>query len=126
MLKYLRRHPVPRLTIAGGFAKMTKLGQGLLDLHSRAGSVDRDWLANLLRDGGAPADLVETARGANTALEVLQEAEGRGVPVGDLVAQAAWKTAARVLDGSGIALDVVVFDRAGKQVGSHALPRKRR
>jgi cobalt-precorrin-5B (C1)-methyltransferase len=25
LLKYLRRHPLPRLTIAGGFAKMTKL-----------------------------------------------------------------------------------------------------
>src|ERR1700676_1607729 len=35
MLKYAKRHPVPRITIAGGFAKMTKLGQGLLDLHSK-------------------------------------------------------------------------------------------
>ena len=33
-LKYLRRHPVPRLTLAGGFAKLAKLGQGALDLHS--------------------------------------------------------------------------------------------
>src|SRR5205807_396989 len=32
MLKYLRRHPVPRVTIAGGIGKMTKLAQGLLDL----------------------------------------------------------------------------------------------
>ncbi|MFX7167397.1 cobalt-precorrin-5B (C(1))-methyltransferase, partial [Acinetobacter baumannii] len=34
MLKYLRRHPVPRLTIAGGFAKLSKLAAGHLDLHS--------------------------------------------------------------------------------------------
>ena len=33
-LKYLRRHPVPRLTLAGGFAKLAKLAQGHLDLHS--------------------------------------------------------------------------------------------
>src|SRR5882672_4152808 len=33
-LKYLRRHPVPRLTLAGGFAKIAKLAQGHLDLHS--------------------------------------------------------------------------------------------
>src|ERR1700723_406249 len=38
MLKYLRRHPVPRVTIAGGVAKMTKLAQGLTDLHSRRGA----------------------------------------------------------------------------------------
>ena len=30
LLKYLRRHPVSRLTLAGGPAKMTKLAQGLL------------------------------------------------------------------------------------------------
>src|SRR4029077_9971928 len=33
-LKYLRRHPVPRLTLAGGFAKLAKLAPGHLALHS--------------------------------------------------------------------------------------------
>jgi cobalt-precorrin-5B (C1)-methyltransferase len=117
MLKYARRHPVPRITIAGGFAKMTKLGQGLLDLHSRAGSVDMNWLSTLLREHGAPDDLVQLSRDANTALLVLREAERRNIPVGEFVAKAAWQTAAKVLDGSQIALDVVVFDRDGKIVG---------
>jgi cobalt-precorrin-5B (C1)-methyltransferase len=126
MLKYLRRHPVAKVTVAGGFAKMTKLGQGLLDLHSRAGIVDRTWLAGLLREADAPADLVEACRTANTALFVLQEASRRGIPIGDLVARAAWKTAAEVLDGSGIALDTAVFDREGRLIGAHALPLKRR
>jgi cobalt-precorrin-5B (C1)-methyltransferase len=117
MLKYAKRHPVPRITIAGGFAKMTKLGQGLLDLHSRAGSVDNVWLSELLREAEATHDLVELSRGANTALQVLQEAEARGIPVGQYIAKAAWTTAARVLDGSSIALDVAVFDREGKIVG---------
>src|SRR5271155_2923982 len=40
MLKYLRKHPVPRVTIAGGVAKMTKLAQGLTDLHSKRGTAD--------------------------------------------------------------------------------------
>ncbi|BAM88798.1 cobalt-precorrin-6A synthase [Bradyrhizobium oligotrophicum S58] len=132
MLKYLRRHPVPRVTVAGGFAKMTKLGQGLLDLHSRAGEVDLGWLANTLHDAGAPAALVTTARTANTALQVLQEADRAGFPAGEVVAQAAWQTARRALGDNEIALDVAVFDRDGRLVGrSHgqahsALPRKRR
>jgi cobalt-precorrin-5B (C1)-methyltransferase len=117
MLKYAKRHPVPRITIAGGFAKMTKLGQGLLDLHSKSGSVDRIWLSELLQEADAPADLIELCRDANTALLVLREAEQRGVPIGEFVARAAWKTAAQVLDGSGIALDIAVFDREGKVVG---------
>src|SRR5438132_3198676 len=79
MLKYAKRHPVPRITIAGGFAKMTKLGQGLLDLHSKSGSVDRIWLSELLREADAPADLIKLCRDANTALLVLQEAERRGI-----------------------------------------------
>lgn len=117
MLKYARQHPVPRITLAGGFAKMTKLGQGLLDLHSRAGSVDPRWLAALLREADAPEDLIALAADANTALHVLQEAERRDIPVGDLVAKAAWTTAASVLEGTGIALDVVVFDREGRPLG---------
>jgi cobalt-precorrin-5B (C1)-methyltransferase len=133
MLKYLRRHPVPRVTIAGGFAKMAKLGQGLLDLHSRAGALDRDWLAHLLEGAGAAPDLVTLARTANTAQQVLIEAEARRVPAGDLIAAAAWQTAAQVLDGTGMVLDVVVFNRDGRLKGctaakvAHAgLPRNRR
>ena len=43
-LKYLRTHPVPRVTIAGGIAKITKLAQGMLDLHSARGT-RRAWRA---------------------------------------------------------------------------------
>ncbi|MGJ4906003.1 cobalt-precorrin-5B (C(1))-methyltransferase [Bradyrhizobium sp. HKCCYLS2058] len=132
MLKYLRRHPVARVTVAGGFAKMTKLGQGLLDLHSRAGEVDLGWLANTLHDAGAPATLVTSARTANTALQVLQESQRVGFPAGEVVALAAWTTARRALGDNDMALDIAVFDRDGRLVGqSHGpaqspLPRKRR
>ncbi|MGJ4932342.1 cobalt-precorrin-5B (C(1))-methyltransferase [Bradyrhizobium sp. HKCCYLS2038] len=132
MLKYLRRHPVARVTVAGGFAKMTKLGQGLLDLHSRAGEVDLGWLAGVLQAAGAPDALVTAARNANTALQVLQEAERAGFPAGDIVARAAWQTAHRALGKDDIALDIAVFDRDGRLVGRHhgpahsPLPRKRR
>jgi cobalt-precorrin-5B (C1)-methyltransferase len=132
MLKYLRRHPVPHVTIAGGFAKMTKLGQGLLDLHSRAGEVDLGWLAATLDAAGAPGSLVTTARNANTALQVLQEAKRQGFPAGDVVARAAWQTARKALGDDDTALDVAVFDRVGALVGRYAgedhspLPRKRR
>ena len=50
-LKYLRRHPVGRLTLAGGFAKMAKLAAGHLDLHSSKSRVDPATLAEMLRDG---------------------------------------------------------------------------
>jgi cobalt-precorrin-5B (C1)-methyltransferase len=45
VLKYLRSHPVERLTLAGGFAKFAKLAQGQLDLHSARSRVDIGALA---------------------------------------------------------------------------------
>ena len=116
MLKYLKQHPIPRVTIAGGFAKMTKLGQGLLDLHSKRGRVDNEWLADLLLRAGGSSELCGEARGANTAqhvLELAREVDAQlAARLGELVAEAAWTAAARVLEGSAIALDVAVFDRA--------------
>ena len=117
MLKYLRRHPVPRVTVAGGFAKMTKLAQGLLDLHSRAGEVDFVWLAERAAEAGAEPDLVAAARAANTAQEVLQVTRARGLQLGDLVAENAWRTAAKALSGAGSILEIAVFDREGGLVG---------
>ena len=47
-LKYLRRHPIARLTIAGGFGKLSKLAGGAMDLHSGRSEVDREQLAAAL------------------------------------------------------------------------------
>ncbi len=115
-LKYLRRHAVPRVTIAGGFAKMAKLGQGLLDLHSARGRVDLDWLAARVADSGGSDALVDAARTANTAAEVLDRARGDGIDIAGAVAAAAWMTCARALEGSDLILDVTIFDRTGTLV----------
>jgi cobalt-precorrin-5B (C1)-methyltransferase len=115
MLKYLRKHPLPRLTIAGGVAKMTKLAQGLLDLHSKRGTVDLVALAALAQE--APPALRQRILAANTTAEAFEHAAQENLPLGDLVARAGWRTAARVLEGSDIALEVAVFDREGKLVG---------
>jgi cobalt-precorrin-5B (C1)-methyltransferase len=113
MLKYLRRHPVAKVTIAGGFAKMTKLGQGLLDLHSRRGMVDLDWLSQQVSDAGADPDLAARLRHANSAMEALDMCRKSGVDVGGAVARAAWVTAARAMGASPTALEIAVFDREG-------------
>jgi cobalt-precorrin-5B (C1)-methyltransferase len=117
MLKYLRRHPVAKVTVAGGFAKMTKLAQGLLDLHSRAGSVDTGFLAEEMLAAGAPEPVAEGVRVANTALEALETAEALGLPLAGRIAEGAWSTAAGALAGAEIQLELVVFDREGQIVG---------
>ena len=49
LLKYLRRRPVARLSLAGGFGKLSKLAAGHLDLHSDRSAVDIPRLAAELR-----------------------------------------------------------------------------
>ncbi len=119
VLKYLRRKPVPRLTIAGGFAKIGKLGMGFLDLHSGRSRVDIDWLADRLGEVGAGPALLARARRAETAAQVLALAREAGLPLADAVAARARVTALEVLSGGDgpVSVDVAVFDRAGRLVG---------
>ncbi len=120
MLKHLRRHPVAEVTIAGGFAKMSKLAAGHLDLHSKRSQVDLAWLAGHLRGLGAAEESVASAAAANTALEVLEMAQAAGLPIGDVIAREGKKVAASVLGGAPIHLTVLVFDRSGRLVGDSA------
>jgi cobalt-precorrin-5B (C1)-methyltransferase len=117
MLKYLRSHPVARVTIAGGVAKMTKLAQGMLDLHSKRGTVDLVALAGLAEAAGGSAALGARIAAANTAAEAFAHAAAAGIALGDKVAEAARETALGPVAGSGVAVDIAVFDRDGQLVG---------
>jgi cobalt-precorrin-5B (C1)-methyltransferase len=117
MLKYLRRHPVARVTIAGGVAKMTKLAQGLLDLHSKRGAVDLAVLASFARAAGGSDELAQRIMASNTAAEAFAHAAAVNVMLGDEVARAAQRTAADVVTGAGIDVEVLLFDRDGRRTG---------
>jgi len=116
MLKYLRGHPIERLTIAGGFAKLTKLAQGHLDLHSSRSSVDFARLAETVGELGANEDLTARMRDANTAMQVLEMATHEGLAIGDRIAAGAREAALATLSG-GTHVEVRVFDRQGGQIG---------
>ena len=103
LVKYLARHPVPRLTIGGGIGKMTKLAQGAVDLHSGRSQVDFVALAEM---AGEPA-IVR----CNTALEASEICPG----LGQIVASAALDRVAAMVPG--IVCDVVVIDRKGEVIG---------
>ena len=107
MLKYIRAHPVARVSVAGGVAKMTKLAQGMLDVHSKRGAPDLDVLADAAVEAGGSDELASAhPRGQHRR---------RGVPDGDGRRRAgsattspgkAWHTAAAVLRGADIALEI--------------------
>ncbi|TLP49268.1 cobalt-precorrin-5B (C(1))-methyltransferase [Cohaesibacter sp. CAU 1516] len=114
MLKYLRKNPIPRLTIGGGFAKLSKLAQGHMDLHSGRSQVDFDWMADFLADMGADAGLVERSRTANTAMAILEDAERCGVDVAGAVALRAQQEALRILRDAPVGVDIVAVSRDGR------------
>ncbi|TNE37395.1 MAG: cobalt-precorrin-5B (C(1))-methyltransferase [Alphaproteobacteria bacterium] len=116
VLKYIRKCPVERLSIAGGFAKITKLAQGSMDLHSGRSEVDFTWLAERLMELGAEETLIENARAANTAMQVLTEASAANIPLADLVAEKA-RAVAQDIAGPETRIEVLVYSRAGELTG---------
>ncbi len=116
MLKYLRTHPVPRLTIGGGFAKLCKLAQGHLDLQSGRSQVDLDWLGDVAGGIGAGDDVIRSLRDAGSAGAALAIAESAELALADAVAGRARATALGVLDGAAL-VEVLVYDRGGRLVG---------
>lgn len=113
MLKYLRRHPVPNVTIAGGFAKMCKLAQGYLDLHSGRSQVDFDDLADRAVTLGAADETRETIRSANTAAEVLALARRAGIPLAETIAGLSRDTTLATLNGAPVAVETMIVGRDG-------------
>ena len=116
VLKYLRKHPVARLTIAGGFAKLSKLAQGRMDLHSGKSQVGLAELAAILAELGAEDRVQEAARAANTANQVLELARQAGLGLGDEVARRARAVALDTLNGD-TEVEVVIYDRKARLVG---------
>ena len=115
-LKYLRRHPIERLTIAGGFGKLCKLADGVMDLHSARSEIDRERLADRLRRLGASADVVAATRTANTAGEILALSQAQRLPLGEVLANDAKTEALAMLDGR-TAVEIIIMDRNGAIVG---------
>lgn len=119
MLKYLRHHLVPRVTMALGFGKAVKLADGHLDLHSGRSQVNLQHLAQWAKDAGSGEDLTRAIQVANTALDALSQAQTVKFPLGTIVAQRA-RQVAQDIAGKNIHIDVVVIDRSGNLVGKSA------
>lgn len=116
LLKYVRSHPIEHLTLAGGFAKITKLAQGAMDLHSARSQVDFERLSVLLKSVGGSPEAVADARTANTAQRVLELAGDRSELLAAIIARQAREVALATLAG-GTDVEVWIFDRKGKRIG---------
>lgn len=111
LLKYLSRHPIPRLTLAGGIGKLAKLAQGEMDLHSGRSQVDFARLAELAERAGADPAPVAAAETALAALEAT------GPQLAQAVAEAALVVVRRTLRTAPVEAEVVVVARDGTVLG---------
>ena len=116
MLKYLRRKPIPRVTLAGGFAKISKLAHGHMNLHSKRSEVDLAALADLMAIRGAPDELLDQVRNARIASRALELANAASLPLADDIAENARNVVLDQIDGNA-EIEVMIFDRAGTLAG---------
>jgi len=114
LLKHVRDHPVARLTIAGGFGKLSKLAAGHMDLHSKRSRVDPAFLAGLAVD--VTPELRSQIKAADSAGQILELAQAAGVNLGDAVAAKARAVSLDQLRGAGD-VEILIYDRQGNQVG---------
>jgi cobalt-precorrin-5B (C1)-methyltransferase len=116
VLKHLRRAPVEKLSLCGGFGKISKLAAGHMDLHSRNSSIDLPQLAAWAASAGAGTTLQQAMRDANTSQEALLLAHEQGVPLGHIVCEHARQFALSVVP-EGLGVECFAIDRHGRIVG---------
>ncbi|PID42395.1 MAG: cobalt-precorrin-5B (C(1))-methyltransferase [Gammaproteobacteria bacterium] len=121
LLKHLRKVPIARVSLCGGFGKISKLANGHLDLNSRSSSIDFGQLVQVAEAQGADGQLLDEISRANTSMQVFRLCQGAGIPIGDPICNAALGKARAVLKNvpeSAVRLEVFAVDRQGRIVGS--------
>ncbi|MGF6515956.1 cobalt-precorrin-5B (C1)-methyltransferase [Pseudomonas sp. BT76 TE3572] len=116
VLKHLRKVPVDKLSLCGGFGKISKLAAGHMDLHSRHSSIDLPQLAEWAAAIGADETLQQGIREANTSQQALAMASAVGIALGDAVCQHALDFARSVVPAQ-VQVEVFAIDRQGGIVG---------
>ena len=117
LLKHIRKveksHPtLMKLSICGGFGKLTKLANEHMDLNSRVSSIDFKQLASIATEQGADANLEQSILNANTSIEALQLCESQGIELASIICQRALKFCRRYIP-KHIALEVWAINRKG-------------
>ncbi|MEM7565421.1 MAG: cobalt-precorrin-5B (C(1))-methyltransferase, partial [Pseudomonadota bacterium] len=116
VLKHLKKVHVPRLSICGGFGKMTKLACANMDLNSRASSIDFEFLADTVREQNGSEALVQAVAGANTSMEAYQLCQHQGIDIAPTICRKARDFALGVAGGR-VDIEVYAIDRSGTFIG---------
>ncbi len=112
VLKHLKKVPILRLTICGGFGKISKLAAGHKDLHSRVSSIGFEFLAQQAALVGADKVIQDKILKANTSIEALSLYPALGNQICFLA-----QTVAKQIVPDSCLVDVVAINKQGECVG---------
>ncbi len=117
VFKRLRRVSMKKLSICGGFGKISKLAAGHQSLHSKDSSIDFGFLAEQAVKAGGDRELKEQIMNANTSLEALTRCQQANLPVADTICSLARQVALKATRQQ-CEIDVYTLNRNGALVGS--------
>ncbi len=116
VLKHLKKAPIAKLTICGGFGKISKLAAGNSSLHSHDSSIDFEFLAGLASDLGGSSELAKLIKNSNTSVEALKFCQADSIPLASQICRLARESALSKAQ-TNVEIDVYCVDRKGSCVG---------
>ena len=117
VLKHLRKVPMKKLSICGGFGKMSKMAAGNHSLHSKDSSIDFEFLADQVMQLGGNTELVEQVMSSNTSLEALAHCQKANIALADRICALSKQTALDVCQNK-CEIDVYAVLKDGSFAGS--------
>ncbi|WP_025025667.1 cobalt-precorrin-5B (C(1))-methyltransferase [Caldalkalibacillus mannanilyticus] len=116
-LQQCKRLNLRKVTMVGMMGKFSKVAQGIMMVHSKSAPIDFGFLAQVAREAGAPEDMLEEIRNANTASQV-----------GDMMLEAGYsaffeKLCTYCCDSGlkevkgGLEIETVMYTLKGQQLG---------
>ncbi len=108
---------IHKLSICGGFGKISKLAQGHMDLNSRASSIDFDFLVEVAKEQGADDKLCQQIVQSNTSIEALQHCQHHNIALASALCTRALAVAQNIVPEQ-IEVEVIAIDRQGNIVAT--------
>lgn len=115
-VKYLRTNPIPKVTIASGFGKASKLAAGHMDLHSNRSQVDPNFIAALAAEIGISENICKKISKSKSAGNILEVIEKNKLKLGNEIAKTSQKVVNNEINRN-IDVEIRIYDRNGNQIG---------
>ncbi len=117
VLKYVKKVPIKKLSLCGGFGKISKLANGQLDLHSRVNAIDFNFLAELAIEQDTDKSIKERILLSNTSIEALDICNRENIDLAGRVCKKAFKIARKIVPAR-TELEVCAINRQGEIIAS--------